>query len=114
MELRSDAKNDIDLKIVYQSDKENCIEVHQICLLQVYLIKSFCYVNYIKKKGFSERRGWGWGWGVVVLGGPLSRYKKVTQTGKPEINKRHCRETQALVVLGHCEKGLLNFILKSS
>lgn len=47
MELRSDAKNDIDLKIVYQSDKENCIEVHQICLLQVYLIKSFCYVNYI-------------------------------------------------------------------
>lgn len=61
----------------------------------------------IFKKGFSERRGW-------VLGGPLSRYKKVTQTGKPEINKRHCRETQALVVLGHCEKGLLNFILKSS
>lgn len=47
MELRSDAKNDIDLKIVYQSDKENCIEVHQICLLKVYLIKSFCNVNYI-------------------------------------------------------------------
>lgn len=61
----------------------------------------------IFKKGFSERRGWGGG-------RPLSRYKKVTQTGKPEINKRHCRETQALVVLGHCEKGLLNFILKSS
>lgn len=76
MELRSDAKNDIDLKIVYQSDKENCIEVHQICLLQVYLIKSFCYVNYIKKKGFSERRGWDWGWGGGGVGGTAESVQK--------------------------------------
>lgn len=68
----------------------------------------------LKKRDSLKDGGGVGGWGVVVLGGPLSRYKKVTQTGKPEINKRHCRETQALVVLGHCEKGLLNFILKSS